>query len=250
MLERIDHDGLLELRLARPPVNALDPDLIVALAEAVRTAPEEGARAVILSGRPGLFSAGLDVPAFLALDRAAVSDAWRAFFELCSRLAHSDVPVAAALTGHAPAGGCVLALFTEYRVLAAGKSKMGLNEVAVGLHMPWVIHEAARFVAGSRNAQRISTTGKLWSAEEALALGLVDELAAEEDVLERALDWAREQLALPPIAARWARDVARGPLWAALDAREEFDPHDDLVDMWFSDETQAALRALVASLGK
>lgn len=250
MLERHDHDGVLELRLARPPVNALSPELIVALRDAVLGAADDGARGVVLSGRPGMFSAGLDVPAFLALDRDGVSAAWTAFFELLDAIARCPVPVATALTGHAPAGGCVLALFSEYRVLAEGKAKIGLNEVAVGLHMPWVIHEAARFVVGSRNAQRLSTSGKLWSAEDALALGLVDELVAEEAVLDRTLAWAREQLAQPPIAARWARDVAREPLFAALDHREEFDPHEALVDMWFSDETQAALKALVASLKK
>lgn len=250
MLERHDHDGILELRLARPPVNALSPELIVALRDAVLGAETSGATGVVLSGRPGLFSAGLDVPAFLALERADVSAAWRAFFELCEAIARSPIPIAAALTGHAPAGGCVLALFTEYRVLAEGKSKIGLNEVAVGLHMPWVIHEAARFVVGTRNAQRMSTSGKLWSVAEAQALGLVDEVVPEDQVVERCLDWVRSQLAQPKSASRWAREVARQPLYAALDHREEFDPHEGLIDMWFSDETQGALRALVASLKK
>ena len=250
MLSRHDHDGVLELQLDRAPGNALSPDLIVALRDAVRSAEEQGARGLVLSGRAGLFSAGLDVPAFLELDRDGVSSAWKAFFELCDALARSPIPVATALTGHAPAGGCVLSLFTEYRVIAEGKYKIGLNEVAVGLHMPWVIHEAARFVVGTRNAQRMSTSGKLWSVADAARMGLVDEVVDDAEVVPRAVNWVREQLSMPPIASRWARDVARQPLFAALDHREEFDPHEELVDMWFSEETQKALHALVASLNK
>lgn len=132
MLERHEHGTILELRLARPPANALSPQLIAALRDAV----EEGAlsaEGLVLSGAPGIFSAGLDVPALLALERQGLAEVVRDFFALVRALAACRVPVAAALTGHSPAGGAVLALFCDHRVMAAGEFRIGLNEVQVGI---------------------------------------------------------------------------------------------------------------------
>ena len=136
MLQEIRHGEILELRLDRPPANALVPDLIRRLEESVRSASERDARALVLSGREGMFSAGLDVPHFVTLDRPAARQAWRGFFQLMEALVSSPVPTACAIGGHAPAGGCVLALCCEWRVMAEGKFKIGLNEVAVGVRVP------------------------------------------------------------------------------------------------------------------
>ncbi|HJR11070.1 MAG TPA: enoyl-CoA hydratase/isomerase family protein, partial [Rhodanobacteraceae bacterium] len=129
MLDIIEHDhGIREFRLARPPVNAINPALTATLKQAVERAPANGAAALILSGSPGLFSAGLDIPALLQLDRDAMRAFWRDFFGLCATLARSPIPVAAAVTGHSPAGGAVLAIFCDYRVMARGEFRIGLNE--------------------------------------------------------------------------------------------------------------------------
>ena len=99
---------IVEIQLARPPVNALNPDLLARLEAAIREAPEKGAAGIVLSGAPGMFSAGLDVPHLMQLDRDALEQAWRGFFRVCQALASSPVPSVAAITGHSPAGGAVL----------------------------------------------------------------------------------------------------------------------------------------------
>jgi enoyl-CoA hydratase/carnithine racemase len=246
MLERIHHGDVHEFRLARPPVNALSPELIAALLEAVRAAPGLGARAVVLSGRAGMFSAGLDVPRFLALDRALVRHAWSDFFELMRALAASRVSVAAALTGHAPAGGCVIALFCEWRVMAEGPFKIGLNEVQVGLPVPRPIHAACAHVVAARAAERLCSTASLLSAAEARAIGLVDELAPADEVVPRALAWATAQTRLPPIALERTRELVRHDLVAACDDADV--ELERVVDDWMSSETQGAMRALVERL--
>src|SRR4051794_7361477 len=152
-----DYGTVRELRLDRPPANALAPDLIAALAEAVAAAPGAGARAIVLSGRPGRFSAGLDVPLLLTLDRPALADLWHDFYRLLLALAASPIPIAAALTGHAPAGGTVLALYCDWRVMAEGDWRLGLNEVQVGLALPPVIFAALRRQVGPRQAERLAT---------------------------------------------------------------------------------------------
>jgi 3,2-trans-enoyl-CoA isomerase len=98
MIATTDHDGgIRELRLDRPPVNALSPDLVVALREAVLRAPEEGARALVLSGSNGRFSGGLDVVNLLAMDRAGIGRLWRDFYQLLLALAGSKIPIVAAM---------------------------------------------------------------------------------------------------------------------------------------------------------
>src|SRR6185369_14457158 len=138
LVERIAHGPIVELKLARPPVNALNPELCNDLREALAAAVRDGAQGIVLSGGPKVFSAGLDVPFLLSLgdDRAALMTAWSAFFDAARALAETPVPVAAALAGHAPAGGCVLALCCDYRVMAEGPYRLGLNETQVGLVAP------------------------------------------------------------------------------------------------------------------
>jgi 3,2-trans-enoyl-CoA isomerase len=118
MINLINHDAIREINLARPPVNALSLELLQVLRAAVDDSVRDGVRGIVLSGAQGLFSAGVDVPALLERDRAGVLEYWREFFELCGTLARSPIPIVAAITGHSPAGGAVLALFCDYRVMA------------------------------------------------------------------------------------------------------------------------------------
>ena len=137
MLETIDHpERIRELRLARPPVNALNS-------------------AIVITGQPGLFSGGLDVRGMLELDRdgvvAMAIEVWRAQ----RVIAASPVPVIVGITGHSPAGGTVLAIHGDYRVMALGDFRIGLNEVAVGLFPGHVIHGAFRRLTGGHGAQQV-----------------------------------------------------------------------------------------------
>lgn len=249
MLERLRHGEVLELRLARPPANALSPELVSALEAAVRAAPEQGARALVLSGRPGMFSGGLDVPRLLALDRGEMNGFVHSFFELLATLAACPLPMAAAIGGHAPAGGCVLALYCDHRVMAEGPYRIGLNEVQVGLMVPAPILAAFARVVGARTASRLAMSGRLVDAAEALALGLVDDLAPADAVVPRAVAWCDELLRLPPQALAATRSFCRRDLSAAATELRDF-AYDRFLDDWFGEETQRVLAALVARLAK
>jgi enoyl-CoA hydratase/carnithine racemase len=249
MIEVIDHGPIRELRLARPPANALDPALIAALRAALADAVGGGRQAVVLSGSPGRFSGGLDVPALLALDRTGMRDLWRTFFGLLRDLAACPVPVVAAITGHSPAGGTVLSLFADHRVFAAGTFVVGLNEVRVGLPVPEVLLRALTYVVGERQAARLAVGGLLFGPDEALRTGLVDEVAPPADVVPRALAWARDLLTLPRGPMTTTRALARRPLVAAFDTVDDR-LLDAVTDQWFADEAQSTLRALVERLKK
>lgn len=250
LVESTVHGQVHELRLSRPPVNALDPAFCMELAAAIRSAVDAGAGGLVLSGGPKVFSAGLDVPylASLGADRAALRAAWDSFFDLARALAESPVPVAAALGGHAPAGGCVLALCCDYRVMASGPFSIGLNETRVGLVAPDGIQHLMRRIIGAHRAERLLVAGELVQAEQALALGLVDELVEIDHVALRARVWVEQLLELPRAPMLETRRLARADLVAAL--QPERIELDRFIEAWYSEDTQAALRALMTKLGK
>lgn len=250
------HGDVVELELARPPVNALDPALCRELRHAVESAIGEDARGIVLTGSPRIFSAGLDVPYLMSLgdDRKGITEAWQAFFGAARALAASPIPIVAALSGHSPAGGCVYALCCDYRIMAAGDFRIGLNETQVGLIAPEGIQRLMRRVVGPHRAERLLVGGEMVDAATALRIGLVDELVdmgPEHDtrgLVARAHEWLEALLVLPPEAMRRTREIARAEVVEALQPE-----HVDLerfVDAWFEPGTQTALKALIAKLGK
>jgi len=254
MLETIRHDAIVELRLARPPVNAFDAALSRELRLAVEAAAD-AARGILISGRPGMYSAGLDVAAVLQLDQAGrLGELWHEYSSLCRAIAASPIPIVAAITGHAPAGGAVLATFCDYRVMAksadaAKPFRIGLNETQVGLTVPPEIQTGLRRLVGAYRAERLMVAGAMLDSEEALRVGFVDELAAAEDVVARALAWLRALLALPARAMSGTRAIARADLVAAFDTARSPNA-DEFVRGWFSDESRAVLTAVMAKLKK
>lgn len=254
-VETLHHGDIVELKLARAPVNALNPALCNDLRNALATAIETGTRGIVLSGGPKVFSAGLDVPYLLSLgdDRHALLSAWEAFFDTAMALAAAPVPVVAAIAGHAPAGGCVLALCCDYRVMARSEDaerpfRIGLNETQVGLVAPEGIQRVMRRVVGRYRAERLLVAGEMLDAEQALRAGLIDELVEIDHVAPRARAWLQQLLALPRMAMLQTRAIARADLVEALQ------PHhiqlDRFIEAWYAASTQDALRAMMAKLGK
>jgi 3,2-trans-enoyl-CoA isomerase len=249
VITSIEHGRIRELRLSRPPVNALNPALMAALREALAQATTDACAGLVVSGAPGRFSAGLDVPELLRLGRAELSETWALFFALMRDLATSAVPIAAAMTGHSPAGGTVLAIFADYRIMGDGPYLIGLNEVQVGLPVPEVLFDALARVVGPRQAERLAVAGLLIPPAEALRVGLVDEVVPVGDVVPRAVAWMADLLSRPSVAMSTTRELARRPLRSAFDA---VTPAlvGSMTDHWFSAETQAVMQALSAKLAK
>ena len=249
MIQIIQHGAIHEIKLARPPVNALDFDLLDALVNAVQAAPANGARGLILSGGEKVFSGGLDVPYLMSLDKEGLLRCWSRFFDAARALANSPVPVAAAIAGHNPAGGCVLALCCDYRVMARGPFRIGLNETQVGLAVPEAIQYLMRRVVGAQRAERLIVAGAMIESALAHEIGLVDVLSDQADVVETAKVWLDATLALPSTPMLATRKIARADVVHALHAFADADL-ERFVEGWYSADTQTALQALMSKLKK
>jgi enoyl-CoA hydratase/carnithine racemase len=249
MIEVTEHGSIHEIRMARPPVNALNDALLGSLVDAIEAAPGNGARGLILSGGEKVFSGGLDVPYLMGLDRSGLAACWSRFFAAARALARSPIPVVAAIAGHNPAGGCVLALCCDYRIMARGPFRIGLNETQVGLAVPDAIQYLMRRVVGAHRAERLVVAGAMIESEQAAAMGLVDELTDAGDVGVRARRWLEELLALPSSPMLATRALARADIVAALDGFSGKNL-DGFLDGWYSPDSQAALQALMARLKK
>lgn len=244
------HGQIATLRLQRPPVNAIERSLCEALIAALdELEADSEVLGIVFAGRPGLFSAGLDLPALLALDRAEMRAFWYAFVAVFLRLYATPLCVVAAIEGHAPAGGTVLAITADHRVAADGAFRIGLNEVAVGLAVPPFLCLVAAALLGQRNAERLLTTGTLLTPQEALAVGFVDEVVAADAVFARAQAVLRARVALPQMARRETKRLLRAPFAAAIAGGLDNEV-DTFLDFWFQDQCQRELQRVIASLAK
>jgi enoyl-CoA hydratase len=179
------------VRLDRAPANALNPDVLAELEEVRAELDADPPAAVVISGREGFFSAGVDlklVPTWTAEEQrtmvSGINDlvtGWYCF----------PRPVVAAVTGHAIAGGMVIALCADYRVCAT-QGKLGLTELRAGVPYPVGAIQLVRAELAAPAARALALRAHLVEPDEALRLGLVDELTAPDDVLERACAVAEE----------------------------------------------------------
>jgi enoyl-CoA hydratase/carnithine racemase len=236
------------LRLDRPPVNALSAELLRRLTSAFHEAPASGARGLVITGHGSHYCAGLDVRELLEADAESLVALLGGLLDTMHAIAASPVPVVAAMNGHSPAGGAVLALPCDRRILADGETRVGLNEVAVGLCPGPLIHALLSALVGARWAAEMLTSGAMLSCTQALEIGLVDALAPAAKVEAEAVAWLHQRLKLPTQAYTRTRQMVREPmvtLLATATGPERALTMQRFQAEWLSDEPRAVLRGLL-----
>jgi enoyl-CoA hydratase len=234
-------DDLVVVRMQRPPANALDPELMAAGAEAVGRLRERAPRAIVLTGSGRFFSGGVDLKLAPTLSGDEQRDMVIAINRMFTDWYGLPHPVVAAVNGHAVAGGFILALCADHRVGSLTGS-YGLTEVKVGAPYPAAAIGVVRAELSPGAARRLVLGGELVGADAGLALGLFDEVAEPDDVVEAALGAARRLAALPPATYAKVKDQLRGPTLAAITDAVKRDP---LAGEWLSDETAGAAAAVL-----
>ena len=157
------------ISIDRPPVNAINPELVSSLSESLDSFhSNDSIQGVILEGRSGIFSAGLDITHLFPKDREYIKTFWESFSSLLNKMFTYEKPLYSSIGGHCPAGGTVMVIMTDYRIMANGKYVIGLNEVDVGLTVPYGIGNVFQYVVGQRKAEDLLLKAKLISPEDAL----------------------------------------------------------------------------------
>jgi enoyl-CoA hydratase/carnithine racemase len=237
-------DEIAILTLDRPKANAFSPELTAELSAAI--AAQSKARGIVLaSALPGIFSAGWDLPLLVDRDRKSMEEFVGAYCDLVRRIFVAGPPIVAALTGHAIAGGLIVAMAADERIGAEGKGKFGLSEVILGVSVPQCLMEPFRHVIGARHMERLAATGENVSVEQALAIGLLDRAVPAAELLDRAVERARflAGLSRPAYAAIKLRSRA-----AAVARFDQARDHDPFLDFWFSEDARFRIRDMVARL--
>ena len=204
------------LRIDDGKANALDPAIIDALHTGLDRAEKEAA-AVLLTGRPGRFSAGFNL-GVLREGPDAARGLVTAGAELAVHVARHPAPVVIACSGHALAMGAVLLLAADLRIGASGDFKIGFNEVAIGMTTPVFLVEFARERLSKRHLQRATVQAEIYSPESAVDAGFLDRVLAPDDLFAGSLEESQRLAQLPRPAFAGTRGRLRGAMLERIEA--------------------------------
>jgi enoyl-CoA hydratase/carnithine racemase len=237
-------EGIADVRLERAPVNAIDDRVVEELSACFRWIAEDAqVRGTVLSGSGKFFSFGFDIPRFLGDSKEAFSSFLTRFTTLYRDLFSHPKPIVAALNGHAVAGGCMLATACDARIMVSGKAKIGLNEIGFGSSVFAGSVRILIFLLGERRAQEILYGARLYSAGEALDLGLIDAVAEEAALRPAAHQLARTLATRDPAAFRSLKTLLRKPAIDEMIAREP-ESIREFVEIWYSERTWKNLQEI------
>jgi enoyl-CoA hydratase len=243
---RIERQGNVALlRIESGKVNAIGPDFVESLMGLLDGLGD--ANAAVITGRGAAFSAGLDLPALIDLDRPKMYAFIERFNALMLRIFELPIPLVAAVNGHAIAGGCVLALQADLRLAADRDARIGLNEAQLGIGLPGVVLETLRCQVPASSLALIALEGRLFTPREALQLGLVHEVVPEGELLDKAMARAQALAALPPAGVRQVKAALRRPVSEGIRASGAAES-ERWVSSWLDPKSQAKLRETVARL--
>jgi enoyl-CoA hydratase len=233
-------DGIAVVRIDRPPANALDPGLVAEIRAVCDELTEDPPSAVVLAGRDRFFSAGLDLNVVPGLEASGQGEMIAGINRMVAGWYAFPRPVVCAVTGHAIAGGLILALCADYRI-GATEGKLGLTEARVGVPYPTGAMTLVRAELPAPVVRVLVLRADLVGPAEALELGLLDELAEPAAVLERAVGVARELAELPADAYTRVKRQLRGDTIAALERIAR--GNDPAAEDWLSADTESAAAA-------
>lgn len=247
-LELIAKEGYTIVKMNRGKVNALNYAFVEELRASFKTLAQDNAvKGVILTGKPHFFSAGLDLVELIQYDKAMVNTFFTSFASLYAEMLQFKKPLIAAITGHAPAGGCVLAITCDNRYMAEDERYfIGLNEVAVHIQISQNLTEAYAYWIGSGLAHRYILEGKLLNGKEALAAGLVDELLPLDAVLPRAEKQMQHYLKADQQILMQTKQKLKKHLLNKLDP-DTANALSEAAELWWKPEIRAKMEAYVAS---
>lgn len=243
-------DHICYIQLDRGKSNPMHLEMIEELARILHQQKEDPSiEAIVLQGKEGFFTSGLDLITLFQYNEAQIQLFWEKFIDLLYQLAAFPKPSIAAITGHSPAGGCVLAICCDYRVMAEGDYIIGLNEVPVGIIVPSSIFELYSFWIGKANAHRFLLEGKLMPPQEALQVGLIDDIVPFNRIQTAAGRKAKHYMQFEKKAWQATKLNIRKDLLKNVEETKEA-AIQQVLAQWWEPSTRSILQTIIDNLTK
>jgi enoyl-CoA hydratase/carnithine racemase len=236
----VQQDGLGILHLHASNANAMNARVLQAISTGLQEAAEANLKGLVLTGYDRFFSAGLDLLAVYEFDRRQMRRFIADWETAMVRLFEFPMPMIAAINGAATAGGCILAMACDYRIMAAKGAVIEMNGIRLGIILPAAALEILRGGIPASQLAYVLYSGKLFNADEALQRGLVNEVVPQENLLETALARLREfagHMGNPTVSLKEA--MRRNTLARLRENAEEM--REKFLDVWFSPTAQKAI---------
>lgn len=241
-------DRIANVFLDRGKSNAMDAVLLEELNSCIHDLKSDPAiEGVIIHGKEGFFSAGLDLIALYEYNESEIRAFWSLFLKTTRDLASFPKPIVSAISGHSPAGGCVIAICCDYRIMAEGNFIIGLNEIPVGLIVPESIFHLYSFWLGKGNAYRFLLEGKLLSPQEALKVGLVDEVVPANTIHTTAFRKIKSVTQFDKETWKTCKLNFRKELLENLSVKEE-ETIEKILEQWWKPSTRSILKTIIHNL--
>ncbi|WP_184542005.1 enoyl-CoA hydratase/isomerase family protein [Mucilaginibacter sp. FT3.2] len=240
--------NLVVISLDRGRSNAINHQMVKELAGCIKMLEsDDSVCGVILTGKEGFFSSGIDLIEAYDYNEEQSREFWIDFLALQNTLTAFRKPLVAAISGHSPAGGCILAICCDYRVMAAGAFIIGLNEIPVGIIVPDIVFNLYSFWLGQRKAYQYLMEGKLLKVNEALEAGLIDEISGPENLMNAAVEKVKAYMKLNPVTWSESKLNLRKELIGKLKA-DQTDTLNKMLEQWWAPATRQGLQMMIQNL--
>ncbi len=241
---------LATITLNRGRSNPINLEMLSELISTVKEIESDDAiGGMIITGKEGFFSAGIDLMEVYNYNEQQSKDFWNNFLLMQSTLTSFKKPFLAAISGHSPAGGCIISICADYRVMANGNYRIGLNEIPVGIILPESVFHLYAFWLGKRKAYQYLLEGKLLKTEEALHDGLIDETCDPADLMAIAQQKIRFYMKMNPITWQQSKQNLRKELIRQMQA-DNTETLNKMLTQWWSAETRSSLQKVIDQLTK
>jgi len=242
-------NSIAEMVLDDGKVNAINIELMTQIMDELDEIEFSNANALIITGRGKSFSAGIDLVRMLK-----EGDDYRRQFiidleALFKKVYTFKKPVIAAINGHAVAGGCILAACCDYRIMADVKAKMGVTELKVGIPFPSVPMEVFRSIVHKGYLNEVVYMGQLYEPRGAMKRGLINEIVAQENLMERSRELAAELGAVPHQAFWLTKKSLILPVLEKIE-KNEAEVGKDVVVYWDTEEVKNSMQSFMDSIAK
>ena len=236
--------------LNRGRSNAINSEMVAELSEMFKNIEnDDNIGGLIITGNEGFFSAGLDLIELYEYDEFKIRKFWIDFLDLVSIMTSFRKPYISAISGHSPAGGCVLAICSDYRIMVDGKYIIGLNEVPVGIIVPDSIFHLYSFWLGQAKAYRFMLEGKLMNPQEAFENQLIDEVVVEGGLVSAAERQMQRYLQFDKTTWQQSKLNLRKELLSKVNTDHSVSL-DKMLKQWWSPSTRSILQTIIQNLQK